>query len=61
MDKVERDRMERIINPPAIIGPDTVILCPPLTSVADYMSYIEQNSEHYRRFFGGNEEREPSL
>lgn len=47
----EFDRIERLINPPTLIGPDTVILCPPL-SVADYMSYIRQNSEHYRGFSG---------
>jgi hypothetical protein len=53
MDKIERDRIDRMINPPAIIGPETVILQPPLGSTAEYMDYLRQNAEHYRAFFGG--------
>jgi len=49
---VTKEQIERLINPPAIIGPDTVVLCPPLGSVGEYMAYLETHREDYRRAFG---------
>lgn len=49
--KRKREMLDRLINPPAIMGPDTVILCPPLGSVDEYMKYLEEHKEDYHRFF----------
>ena len=58
MDELQKKRqlewLEKQINPPAIVGPDTVILCPPISSVDDYMKYLKEHAEDYRRFFEGN-------
>ena len=45
-------QIERLIHPAAIVGPHTVVLCPPLGSVDKYMKYISDHREDYKRFFG---------
>lgn len=50
--KRKRETLDRLIYPPVIMGPDTVILSPPLGSVEEYMQYLRDNKEHYRAFFG---------
>lgn len=47
-----RDQMDLVINPPKIFGPDTIVLSPPLSSVDEYMKYISDHREDYKRFFG---------
>jgi hypothetical protein len=54
-DEMVRDWAERVVNPPSVIGPDTVVLCPPLGSVGEYMAYLEAHREDYRRLFGVGE------
>lgn len=54
--RIRADHMERLVNPPAIMGPQTVILSPPLGNVEEYMKYLSDNREHYRRFFGVDDE-----
>lgn len=51
-----KDEIDLLIYPPAIIGPDTVILSPPLGSVAEYMQYLSDHAEDYRRFLGLDDE-----
>jgi hypothetical protein len=46
--------IERLANPPVIISEKTIILSPPLGSVAEYMAYLKKNRRHYRRFFRGD-------
>lgn len=46
------EEMDRLIYPIAIIGPNTVVLSPPLGSVAEYMKYLSDHADDYKAFFG---------
>lgn len=47
----EREQ-DLMINQPKFVGPDTVVLSPPLGSVGEYMKYLADHREDYKRFFG---------
>ena len=51
-DKMRKDALDRLVYPPAIVGPNTVVLCPPVGDTRAYMKYLKDNEEHYRAFFG---------
>jgi hypothetical protein len=43
---------DHIVNPPLIGVRDEDALCPPITSVDDYMKWLKENREALKRFFG---------
>ena len=43
---------DSLVNPPLVLSPSAVVLCPPLGSVDAYMAYLEQHADDYARFFG---------
>ena len=49
-----RDQIDRLINPPLIEREGMVVLSPLLGSVGDYMKYIKDHREDYKRLFGGS-------
>lgn len=51
-----KEQIDLLINPPIVVGPDTVVLCPPVATTEAYMKYLKDNREHYRRFFGLEED-----
>ena len=54
LEEMKRARLDHLINPPVIVGPNTVVLSPPLNSIAAYMQYLEDHKEDYHRFFHGD-------
>ncbi len=53
MEKRRVDLMDRMVNPPAF--GERKVLCPPLTGVEDYMKYLADHREDYRRLFGSED------
>lgn len=54
-EKRKTELLERQIRPPVVLGPNTVILSPPVGSADAYMRYLRDHAEDYRRFFRGDE------
>ena len=51
LEEMELDRAQRLVNPPGVIGPNTVVLCPPLDPEGA-AKYITEHADDYARFFG---------
>ena len=47
-----REQIEKLVCPPIFVGPDTVVLSPPIGSVDAYMAYLHEHRDDYARFFG---------
>jgi hypothetical protein len=48
---IERE-IERLINPPAVGFSEGQVLCPPISSVEDYMRWITENRQQLRIWLG---------